>query len=361
LIKDNTNTKIMKKIISGLLTVFTISVGMTQQNPSDAVLSGKLVPQLLINKNDNHLKGKITGLNITGRNQSANGIVVRFRCGRSIMGNNIPLFLVDGIRVRNGFLNQLNPNDIESIEVLKSASATAIFGIEGVHGVVIINTKKRFIRVLIADSVNGKPVPYAVVQLSFRGDGYKNRTISADSLGYVAIEKNWLPVLSSVWFGCVGYLGRILTGVEMNTLSSGKVSLLRKIKLCDEVVVSTSSRIICRNETICGFNKVKGEEISIKRQPISIAAAIAPAMVFPNPVKRAGSIHARFMAAKKEAGVMQFITMAGQQVYQLPVSFTGVLQDVEMAMPQQLSAGTYILAIKNIEGKVIVVQSIVVE
>ena len=79
------------------------------------------------------LQGRITGLDI-------NGSDLRIRGNRSISGNNAPLVIIDG--VQGGSMSDLNPDDIESIDVLKDASSTAIYGSQGANGVIIITTKK---------------------------------------------------------------------------------------------------------------------------------------------------------------------------------------------------------------------------
>lgn len=61
------------------------------------------------------------------------------RGSRSIYGDNTPLFIIDGIP---GSYNQINPSDIETVDVLKDASSTAIYGSAGANGVVIITTKR---------------------------------------------------------------------------------------------------------------------------------------------------------------------------------------------------------------------------
>lgn len=73
------------------------------------------------------------------------GIRVRIRGATSINGSNEPLYVVDGMPIEVGSgqgLSWLNPADIASIEVLKDASATGIYGSRGANGVVIINTKQ---------------------------------------------------------------------------------------------------------------------------------------------------------------------------------------------------------------------------
>lgn len=86
------------------------------------------------------LQGKVAGMDIMKSSGKAGADVdIQLRGTRSIYGSNSPLFIIDGIQ---GSYNQVNPADIESIEVLKDASSTAIYGSAGANGVVIITTKK---------------------------------------------------------------------------------------------------------------------------------------------------------------------------------------------------------------------------
>ena len=87
------------------------------------------------------LQGRVPGMDITrtAGNPGA-GTEVLIRGTRSISGSNTPLYIIDGIQ--GGSISNLNPSDIASIEVLKDASATAIYGSQGANGVVIVTTKK---------------------------------------------------------------------------------------------------------------------------------------------------------------------------------------------------------------------------
>ncbi len=96
------------------------------------------------------LAGKIAGVSIT-QNTGEPGAAasIRIRGGTSVSASNEPLFVIDGVPLKNdGYaggrnpLNFINPGDIESITVLKDASAAAIYGSRGANGVVIITTKK---------------------------------------------------------------------------------------------------------------------------------------------------------------------------------------------------------------------------
>ena len=87
------------------------------------------------------MQAKVPGLDIQqSSGQAGAGLNITLRGNRSILANNSPLILVDGIDY--GSTIDLNPSDIESMEVLKDASSTAIYGSRGANGVIIITTKK---------------------------------------------------------------------------------------------------------------------------------------------------------------------------------------------------------------------------
>ena len=96
------------------------------------------------------LVGKVAGLEVTtGGGSAGGGSKIRIRSGSSLNASNDPLIVIDGVPVEsNGiagsanYLNTINPNDIESISVLKDASATALYGSRASNGVIIITTKK---------------------------------------------------------------------------------------------------------------------------------------------------------------------------------------------------------------------------
>ncbi|MBE7177547.1 MAG: TonB-dependent receptor [Mucilaginibacter polytrichastri] len=96
------------------------------------------------------LQARVSGVQVNQNSGSPGGnISVRIRGTNSINGASEPLYVVDGIQISNGDginsvspLSTINPNDIESIEVLKDASASAIYGARAANGVVLITTKR---------------------------------------------------------------------------------------------------------------------------------------------------------------------------------------------------------------------------
>lgn len=105
---------------------------------------------LVVNAQD-MLSGKVAGVNVTSNSgEPGVGTQIRIRGGSSLNASNDPLIVIDGVPMDNkkvgntgsNLLSTINPQDIESFNVLKDASATAIYGSRGSNGVIIITTKK---------------------------------------------------------------------------------------------------------------------------------------------------------------------------------------------------------------------------
>ena len=87
------------------------------------------------------LQGRVTGVSVVTDSRPGKSPTLRIRGNGSISAGNDPLYVVDGFPLMNGSLNEINANDIASMEVLKDASATAIYGSRGSNGVIMITTK----------------------------------------------------------------------------------------------------------------------------------------------------------------------------------------------------------------------------
>jgi TonB-linked SusC/RagA family outer membrane protein len=88
------------------------------------------------------MQGKVAGVDITSNERPGTVGDITIRGVRSLTASNSPLYVVDGIPLITGGIDNINPSDIESIDVLKDASATAIYGSRGANGVVILTTKQ---------------------------------------------------------------------------------------------------------------------------------------------------------------------------------------------------------------------------
>jgi TonB-linked SusC/RagA family outer membrane protein len=124
-----------------------VVVGYGTQKKTDitgsiASVSSKEISELPITNAQQALQGRAPGVDVNSTGaRPGQGVTVRIRGRRSFNAGNEPLYVVDGIPLSGG-INDINPQDIESMEILKDASATAIYGSRGANGVVLITTKR---------------------------------------------------------------------------------------------------------------------------------------------------------------------------------------------------------------------------
>lgn len=132
---------------------------ITQSQETATVSSVKLSSKSIQNRPNQSmvqtLNGQVAGLNITtNTGQPGANSTVQIRGVSSIFGDTEPLFIMDGIPVDQDNFRSLNPQEIESIEVLKDAAATAIYGNRGANGVIVIQTKRGGFEENLAVNVN---------------------------------------------------------------------------------------------------------------------------------------------------------------------------------------------------------------
>ena len=125
--------------------VVTIGYGtLTKRDVTGAIgqVSGEQIKTVPTTNAMDAIKGKVPGVDIVATGYSpGDGVRVRIRGQRSLTASNDPLYVLDGIPMAGG-IGDLSPADIESIEVLKDASATAIYGSRGANGVVLVTSRR---------------------------------------------------------------------------------------------------------------------------------------------------------------------------------------------------------------------------
>lgn len=158
--KTNINVALQSDAI-GIGEVVAIGYGTVKKSDltgAVGVISGDDLTTLASPNFEQGIQGKIAGLQMTQTSAEPGGAIsVKIRGTNSLLGSSEPLYVIDGFPISNdntarpggwegqgslNLLSNLNPNDIESVQVLKDASATAIYGSRGANGVVIITTKK---------------------------------------------------------------------------------------------------------------------------------------------------------------------------------------------------------------------------
>jgi TonB-linked SusC/RagA family outer membrane protein len=123
-----------------------VTVGYGTQNSREVTgsvssLKSSDIATMPVPRVDEALSGLVSGVQVqTTNGQPGSELRIRVRGGNSLQGNNEPLIVVDG--VIGADLNQIDPADIESVDVLKDASSTAIYGARAANGVILVTTKR---------------------------------------------------------------------------------------------------------------------------------------------------------------------------------------------------------------------------
>lgn len=130
-----------------LTTVVVTALGQVRQKASlgysTATIRSKELTQATPVNLTQGLNGKVAGLTINQTNSGVRGTTrLTLRGIRSLTGSNQPMLILDGVPLALDYLNSINPNDIADVNILKSSSATAIYGPEGVNGAVVVTTKR---------------------------------------------------------------------------------------------------------------------------------------------------------------------------------------------------------------------------
>lgn len=137
---------VMEINVVELETVTVVAIGYGNMRKSDltgaiASVSGDNFKQGVVNSSEQLLQGKVAGLTVVqGGGNPASGSSIRLRGGTSLTASNGPLFVVDGIPGVD--INTVQSEEIVSMDVLKDASATAIYGSRGANGVIMVSTNR---------------------------------------------------------------------------------------------------------------------------------------------------------------------------------------------------------------------------
>ena len=150
-----------KEISIGNQTSINVSMTSTTRNLEEVVITGytvrqkseftgasskvgsKSIEQVPLASFEQILQGRAPGLYIaSGSGQPGTAARVNIRGVGSISGGNDPLYILDGIPIESGVFRSLNPNDFESVDVLKDAASAGLYGSRGANGVIVITSKK---------------------------------------------------------------------------------------------------------------------------------------------------------------------------------------------------------------------------
>jgi TonB-linked SusC/RagA family outer membrane protein len=136
----------LKNKVAALQDVIIIGYGTTRKEDLTGAVAKAPVESMQkapVRSFDEAMAGRVAGVQVSSVDgQPGSAVNITIRGANSVTQENSPLYVIDGFPIENPNNNIINPQDIESLEVLKDASATAIYGARGANGVIIITTKK---------------------------------------------------------------------------------------------------------------------------------------------------------------------------------------------------------------------------
>jgi TonB-linked SusC/RagA family outer membrane protein len=198
----------LKEIVASMDQVVVVGYGTAKRKDltgSVSSVKGNEIHDLAVSRIDQALLGKVAGVQV----KPVSGLPgsspqIRIRGIGSISAGASPLYVVDGFPT--GSIETLNPNDIESLDILKDASATAIYGSRGSNGVIIINTKRgKTGRTIISfdtyygwQKVSKKPqMMNSKEQAQYFYDGIKNRNIDEGN-NISGVASSWVRPVPAI-------------------------------------------------------------------------------------------------------------------------------------------------------------------
>ena len=249
----------MKEAVGMLDDVVVIGYGTQRKSDltgSVTNVSSKDFNMGLVSSPEQLINGKISGVQIMSNSGSpTSGSTIRVRGGASLNASNDPLIVLDGVPLEQGgisgndgnFLSLINPNDIESMTILKDASSTAIYGSRASNGVILITTKKGKV---------GKPVINFSTKLTYSPKLNIDRLNLLNSEEKVGLE---LDLLASgyPYRETKGEVYRIISGLgELNNFKDGGWNALSSSATVTRLLSPAASCTLAKPFSSCAGRKI---------------------------------------------------------------------------------------------------------
>lgn len=228
-------TEYVVELVSGELLEDVVIIGYGTVKKEDVTGSLATVSSADFNKGaitgpQQLLAGKIAGVAITNNGDPGGGATIRIRGESSLRGSNDPLIVIDGVPLDNeqisgerNNLNIINPNDIESMTVLKDASATAIYGNRASAGVILITTKKGSLGKKISVGYNAN---YSVGKITDYVDVLTANEFRKTVSSYYATDSSRIKILGNSNTDWQKEIYQDATGTDHNINFSGAIGNL---------------------------------------------------------------------------------------------------------------------------------------
>lgn len=305
----------MRLMFTPIFLLFSVIIFAQPRDTAEVVVTGNCFgnakKQAKLVDLSNGLTGKVKGLNITSASKGSSNPGFSLRCARTVSIGTEPLLVLDGVLLELSSLSEINPADIERIDILKNAVATAIYGCRAANGVIIVTTKKYKIRKFqVIDFLDGKPMSGATLRFI--------NTATRDSLQFIASEDGMIEtnklVAGTEYRAEISAIGYKDFKLSFRNTYSEKASIYRMerdSKICGEVILASTEpkRWICyrgNSSRISNNDSIKAGEPILNNQ----------ITIYPNPVIKGGILQIRTAANAPVISSIRLVCPDGRIVYQ---------------------------------------------
>lgn len=356
-------TKLMRKICT-LLNLCITTVCLSQAITTAKVITSNNLTTTTIDSSINlqkGLTGKVTGLNVQTVNKDAGGARITLRCGRTHFPNEAPLLIIDGVVQELSILQAINPGAIKSVDVLKSAVATALYGPEGVYGAIYVTTKNGNCRTFVfKDFLDGSKIAGATVSF-ISADKKDILMYAANDSGIVVADKLKPAVQYEMCISAVGYKSVCQDYENKNNNNGQTVLLNREFKSFDEIIIYGRPVIHCGRciTHSCGFIRCKIiQDTLITEKAITNSFAHR---IFPNPVRKGGVINIEIENSNEERLAVKMLALDGRVLLDKSVQGLKGSGRFQLASDTRWAAGVYIIQLAYANGKILASDKVIIQ
>jgi TonB-dependent SusC/RagA subfamily outer membrane receptor len=289
------------------------------------------------------------------RETSGKPVTIRFRCMRTLTEDDNPLIVIDGVLLERYNLSSINPNDIESIDILKDAAASAIYGCRAARGVIIITTKNaKLLRFIIKDFLDGNRIPGATVSF-ISVDKKDTIMMAANDSGVVVTDKLKNPFGYNMKVSATGYKPLSLSLKNTYSKKEQEVMLERDAKLCQEAIITVFDH--CRR-CRCGC-RVMSKRIYADAKVENVFKT-ETGKVFPNPVQKGKAITIETRTQAEGSIEIKLTSLDGKFVLSQPQKTYKGLNRFIINTDPRWSAGIYFIQL-YVNGKLLASDKVIIQ
>ena len=349
------------RFISALLILFIALNSYSQQvDISQVVVTGNCWgSHSKISSPDtisNQLTGKVCGLNVQLVNKATSEKLIRMSCRRVLTDTeNRPLLVVDGEIKRLDSLGLINPNDIERIDILKDATASAIYCYRAASGVLIVTTKKARLRIFrIKDFFDGDMIENATIRFT-GAEKKENFVFVANDSGLLITDKLNPGANYELEVSAIGYT-TIHQSFKNGYSNRDQTILIRRAEnICSGVVLNS---IICRRRG-CGMRYTITRDKN--KKALNTSPQNIQLKVYPVPVSKGNAITVQYQADTAGATELRIISLDGRILLQQPVQNSGAKKVFQIITDSRWAAGIYFLQLVYEKGSILASEKIIIQ